>query len=321
MRTFVGVVMLFATAGARGQEERGLLDRVAELERRVGDLEGENRALRGTFSILPHLHAALDGHRLDVSRDGRLIARLTIGRAGWGESSIQDVAAVADSVAATVFAALPPPGVPDILVLRSEAGPRILSQRGPAGEYIILLNTQDRLWAQFAYQFAHELGHLLCGELNEDAPQHWFEESFCEALSIWALERMAETWREHPPYESWQPYAESLAEYAANVRATVESPPSLSAWYAEHSELLDAESYDRAKNRVVATMILEGAESRPEFLRAFVYLRATPVTANDMQSLLAAWESSCPKELQSIPREVAETLGVAFGEPPPTDGR
>ena len=115
-----------------------------------------------------------------------------------------------------------------------EEGPKRLWRPGPNGEHVILLSARDRHWAQYAYQFSHEMGHVLCGSRDGSVAQAWFEEAFCTALSIWVLERMSVSWRTNPPYSNWADYATALAEYARDIRRRAHEPPALPAWYATH---------------------------------------------------------------------------------------
>jgi hypothetical protein len=295
---------------AWAQTDGELVQRVEALEQRVASLEAQHRKLLGVMSVMHYIHEAKDGRRVAVTDGDQVIANLVIGQRDWGESRPEDVAAVAVSVAKTIFAAIAPQDTPTILILRSEHGPRALSNRGPNNEYIILLNTRDRLWAQLSYQLAHEFGHVLCRDLNEHAPQHWFEEAFCEAMSIWTLEKMAQSWKTDPPYDAWASYAESLAQYVADVRSKVQPPNDFGVWYAAHRRFLDGEPYDRDKNRIIASHIATQANARPDYLRAFQHLRATPPDSNTIESLFQVWHSSCENDLQFVPRDLANLLGV-----------
>ena len=65
--------------------------------------------------------------------------------------------------------------------------PIVLFKRGPRGGSS-LLNTSDRYWCQYAFQFAHEIGHILCRYKDGDSTNKWFEETLCETASLYALE-------------------------------------------------------------------------------------------------------------------------------------
>ena len=125
----------------------------------------------------------------------------------------EDVRRVLQSTAEQFWPYFPDRTLPPILV-EPQGGPIVLFQRRPQGEYQVRLNTGNMLWAQHAFQFAHEFTHILC---NYDATPHrnkWFEESLCELGSLFALRRMAEVWTVQPPYPNWKSYAKALGDYA-----------------------------------------------------------------------------------------------------------
>lgn len=307
------LVFFFLPLTLPAQESQDLTKRLADLERRVSQLETENRSLRGTLSVLKYVQQSEDGHTVELKQQGELIAKLIVARDGWGDSRVEDVAAVAESVAETIFEVIPPEDKPTILVTRSKYGPRTLSNRGPNNEYIIFLNTGDRLWAQLSYQLSHELGHVLCRDIDPNANQHWFEESFCEALSLWTMETMAQSWKTKPPYPSWASYAKNLGQYVVNIKNKVNRPQDMGIWYATHRELLDRESVDREKNRIVAAHIASRGKARPEYLNAFLYLRTGRKSANQIEPFLNSWLESCPDHLKFVPRDIALLLNVQMG--------
>ena len=311
--SFILLALIF-TRVVHAQADAGLEQRIADLEQRVARLEKENRRLLGARSVMHYIHDSQDGQRIAISLEDKVVANVVVGQRGWGESRTEDVAAVVESVARTVFTTIPPQDTPTIIVLRSEHGPRALSNRGPNNEYIVLLNSGDRRWAQLSYQLAHELGHVLCREVNERAPQHWFEEAFSEAMSIWTLEKMSQTWKTNPPYQTWASYADSIAQYVADIRSRVQQQKNMSAWYAKHRQVLDKEPYDRDKNRIIAAHIATQAKTRPDYLRAFLYLRTSKPSSNTIESLFQAWHSSCPNELKYVPHDQAKLLGVKIPE-------
>ncbi|MEZ6065862.1 MAG: hypothetical protein R3B90_09185 [Planctomycetaceae bacterium] len=278
----------------------------------ASQLEARNRELLGAMSVLHYIHDARDGRHMAVTQGDRVVANLIVGQRDWGESQPEDVAAVVASVANTVFSAIPPQDSPTIIVLRSEHGPRCHTAGRETSTSFCSTRVID--CGHSCHISSHELGHVLCRAINEDAPQHWFEEAFCEAVSIWTLERMALEWKTDPPYSNWSSYAERLAEYAADVRSKVLRPSDFAAWYATHRRFLDDEPYDRDKNRVVASHIAAKANSDPDYLRAFLHLRSSPPDSNTIEALLQAWHSSCADDLKFVPRDVANLLGVPAPE-------
>jgi hypothetical protein len=61
----------------------------------------------------------------------------------------------------------------------------------------IIVDIGERAWAQLAYQFGHELGHVLANSWQPHAkptsPCQWLEEAMVEAFSLRGLGRLAET--------------------------------------------------------------------------------------------------------------------------------
>jgi hypothetical protein len=305
-------ILLIVISSVGFAQEKSLNERLSELEDRVQKLESENQKLRGVFSVLKYVNTARQGQPVEIKNDQQVLARLWVAKEGWGESQLADVAAVSKSVAQTLFSEIRPQDCPAIMVVRSDQGPRTLFNRGPNGEYVVFLNTGNRLWAQLAYQLSHELGHVLCREINDQAPQHWLEESYCEALSIWTLERMAVSWQTAPPYGNWTPYAKNLASYVKSIRDRVDRPTNLGEWYATHRALLDDEGYDRPKNRIIADHLANRGKARPDYLRAFLYLHSGKPTANRIESVLSSWRSSCPAKLRFVPEDLARLLNVVI---------
>ena len=66
------------------------------------------------------------------------------------------------------------------------------SRQGP---FTVFLAARDDYWCQFAYQFSHELCHVLSDyERLGEGPNGWFHEAICELASVFTLRRMAERW-------------------------------------------------------------------------------------------------------------------------------
>lgn len=85
----------------------------------------------------------------------------------------------------------------------------------------ILVTVSGPFWAQLAYQFGHELGHVFCNSWGPNcqpsAPCIWIEEACAEAFSLHGLLRLNERWQSEPPYPGWAEYAPHFASYADAV--------------------------------------------------------------------------------------------------------
>ncbi len=309
MRIFVlGIICCVVASPAFSQDD------TAALRRRIAELEKENRQLRGIVVMRAFTDKVKNGVRRDIPIEDGRGAKLVVAPDGWGSASPEDVAAVCVSCAETIFRAIRPnPGrEPTIFVIRDKQGPMTVSQRGPNGEFFVLLSSGDRHWSQVAYQFSHELGHVLCGDLSLDMPQHWFEEAFCESLSLWTMDKMGVAWATKAPYENWKSYAPSLTKYINDVRNQTKSPASLAEWYQPNIAHLTRQPYDREKNRVIAKQLAIEAHKNPAFFQAFHYMRlgGAEKRENSMEWLLANWHSQCPGDLKFAPSTVAQMLDV-----------
>jgi hypothetical protein len=62
----------------------------------------------------------------------------------------------------------------------------------------IVVNIGARDWCKLAYQFGHELGHVVCNSWWRDArprqPCQWLEEAMVEAFSLRGLSLLADSW-------------------------------------------------------------------------------------------------------------------------------
>ena len=104
---------------------------------------------------------------------------------------------VLDSVTRQIWPFVQLEKLDPICVNRSRTGPIVLYERGKQGEYLVKLNTEKTYWCQYAFQFAHELGHIICGYKKGDRSNLWFEETICETASLFVLRRMTKEWKKN----------------------------------------------------------------------------------------------------------------------------
>jgi hypothetical protein len=70
-------------------------------------------------------------------------------------------------------------------------------------------------WSQVVYQFSHELTHFVIRQYksNKNMYVNWFEETICEAMSLYCLKKVAERWDECELYKINPGYRQSLTGY------------------------------------------------------------------------------------------------------------
>jgi hypothetical protein len=250
-----------------------------------------------------------------ATRPAPPVLELTLAKTGWGDASRDDAEAVLRSAAEQLL-----PHFPDVrlepLFVQPFGGPITLFERNADGQVVVKLATTDARWAQYAFQFAHELGHVLCRfDDRGDRGNHWFEESVCELASLYTLRRMGERWRTAPPYRNWRDYAKHLTAYA---QARLDGHPlpdgqTLGAWYAVNAGALRKNPTDRRRSTTVAAALLPLFERTPAGWAAIHYLNQNePDAARPFARHLQRWHDECPEEHKQFVRAVANEFDVAL---------
>jgi len=203
----------------------------------------------------------------------------------------------------------------DVVIVRGTKGPITLFRRNDRGEVVVKLDTGKTYWSQYAYQVAHEFGHVHCG--FRPGPQHnqWFEESVCETASLFCLRAMAKTWATQPPYPHWASYAPALAKYADDViakrtyKAECESK-GLARFYRDHEAEFRGNSTERQLNGAIALALLPYLEEKPARWAAFRWLNATARPKDEsLQHYLKRWEQNTPTEHKDSVRGIQKLFG------------
>ena len=230
---------------------------------------------------------------------------------GWGAAPA-DVKAVLHSAARPLWKQFPDRELKPILV-NPKGGPIVLFRRGENGEYFVRLDTGQQFWSQYAYQFAHEMCHILA-KYDEDVHRNkWFEESLCETASLFALRAMAEQWKTKAPYPNWRGYSTSLKQYADDRIAASQLPEgqTLAGWFADHEATLYREATNRKLNNVVAVQLLPLLEEEPGRWESITWLNEAKSTQSQtFGDYLADWHKHAPQKHRAFVKSVGERFGV-----------
>jgi hypothetical protein len=221
---------------------------------------------------------------------------------------------VLTSVAEILFPLGGKPPYNSIWVSRSEQGPIVLYQRGKEGQYIVKLNTQDRFWCQYAFQFSHEIGHILCGYKDGDPSNLWFEETLGEVASLYVLLRMEEAWKQSPPYPHWKDYAPEFTKYAEERIKKYENeiPADLHVWFHANKQSLRNEPVDRSRNVSLAIRLLPIFNKFPVGWSACAFLNEKKSkTPRSFTSYINDWYQACPlPEQRDFVKKIAGHFGI-----------
>lgn len=237
--------------------------------------------------------------------------------AGWGDALPQDVEAVARSVADSLLLTFQDSVECMILVVPvadASDNPRAIRLKSDPPVFAVELNAPNRSWARLAFQFSHELCHVLADpgtwRLNR---YHWLEEVLCETAALCTLRNMALRWATDPPYSNWMAYAPSLSSYAEDrirtITPLVQGQP-FPRWLAERMPSLECNPYLRQDNLRIAVELLPLFEHAPASWEAMGCLHTAMEQAETLPALFTAWEGACSHAHRDTIQLVALTLGA-----------
>jgi len=237
---------------------------------------------------------------------------------GWGDAEPGNIRRLLDDVASQFVTNFPVRRFEPVFVSPGSGSPIALLGRTDRGEVRVRLATRDKFWAQYSYQFAHEFCHILCRhEVHFDPkdPNQWFEESLCEAASLFALRRMAQTWKTAAPYPNWKDFAPHLGSYAQRL---LDDPArrllpgvTLAAWHRENSDALRTNSTDRTLNGVVAAELLPLFEEDAMRWEAVEFINnAATKPEKSFAEYLSAWRDNAPRKHSAFIEKIAGRFGL-----------
>ena len=246
----------------------------------------------------------------------QLVFRIEAG--GWGGASPEDIRRVLESTGRELLKHIPQNKTIRIHVVASDTVPQVDFKRAANGEFTVRLSVKGRFWAQLAFQFGHELGHIVSHyeRINDNKignENKWFEETVGEVASLFVLAQMAETWKTDPPYMNWKSFAPALKDYLDKLLKDTEIPTveKMPQWFNDNRPVLKADPHLRVRNRVVAIHIFKMLERDPSQWEAFRYLNlGRPDATNSFEFFLENWYFSAPKQNKSVVKEVADLLGI-----------
>jgi hypothetical protein len=239
---------------------------------------------------------------------------------GWGEGNPADIRRVLRSASRQFMRGPTDLAWPNIHVFYNPGHPITHRALRQDGRVEIGLNTSDRLWSQYSYQFAHEMVHFIAGHLpvairwqTVENATGWVEESICEAGSLFALRSMSMEWKTRPPYPNWKDYSSALWNYAQermdNQDHCIPEGMSFPEWLAQNVEALRGDPYNRKLNTIVAKQMLSVFEAKPLTWNAVAYLRTSQAGPDaQLDEHLLGWINGCPQELRQYVQRITAAL-------------
>jgi hypothetical protein len=141
-----------------------------------------------------------------------------------------------------------------------------------------------------------------------------------EAFSIRGLDRLAESWKQNPPFAGDNEFGNAIADYRQNIitrYAALADAQGLThdpaKWFADHRSEIEVPGLNPFAQAASPTILAE-YEHTPSCVEALGALNRWPGRSGvPIEDYLSQWEASCA-ELQAfplLPTHLRELLGVA----------
>lgn len=190
----------------------------------------------------------------------------------------------------------------------------------------IIVDIGERDWSKLAYQFGHELGHVLANSWQADAkpapPCQWLEEAVVEAFSLRGLGHLAKGWKQDPPFAGDNAFGGAIAEYRRNIVKSYEALTDTqglsrdpAAWFAGHRSEIEIPGLNPFAQAMSLTILME-YERVPGAVEAVGALNRWPGRSGiPIAQYLQRWKDSCAELHASphLPLRLGELLGISSG--------
>lgn len=188
----------------------------------------------------------------------------------------------------------------------------------------IIVDIGERDWSKLAYQFGHELGHVMANSWQPHAkpkpPCQWLEEAMVEAFSLRGLGRLAVSWKQNPPFAGDNAFGDALAQYRQNIvknyteladqQGLTQNAPK---WFADHRREIEIPGLNQFAQAASVTILAE-YERTPSCVEALGALNRWPGRSGvGIEEYFREWQASCV-ELEAsplLPTRLREMLAIA----------
>jgi hypothetical protein len=267
--------------------------------------------------------AGLTAPCLGRGAEEKATLELTVDKDGWGSAPQANVYAVFLAAAQEIWRCCPGQLIRPIYVYHRADYPMTDFMHDLRGRIRVGIASEDRRWAQMAFQFGHEFCHALAqhsaaAKRSWHPPRHanlWFEESLCEAGSLFVLRRLAVVWRTAAPYPNWQSYSGAMAQYASDRLARPEhglpAGQSFGEWFRGSEAAMRENPVLREKNVIVARHLLPIFEAEPAGWEALCYLNlGKREQGKPLRQVFAEWRTASPEKLRLFIARVAKVFEI-----------
>lgn len=182
---------------------------------------------------------------------------------------------------------------------------KVRCQSARGNTHIITLRSDNCcLWA---YDFAHELCHILCGYNTLKFTVHrWFHEAICDSAAVFTIRQLASGWH-YARLSSWAWFAVAIRRHAEKLEfhRDFQLPAGLCFhdWFKANERSLRSEPYQRTKNGILAINLLPIVERNAEHWEAIRFL---PDTWRSFERFLREWQAKCPRQHTQFVCEITD---------------
>jgi hypothetical protein len=229
----------------------------------------------------------------------------------WGEAAPWQIEMLLNAIADEMLQHFPGQRLHPIVVSHAPGGPAVLFQKGPGNEYQVMLSARDENWAEYVYEFSHELVHILANYERHARPEHqrhqWFEEMLCESVSLYMLKHFSLTWNAAPPLPETRGYAPAIQAFTRRALSDrhrkLPAGVSFQQWFSTAAPRLVSSPYMRKENELIASFFLPLVEQNSDW-RAVAYLNAGDLSKeSSFREFLVHWHRSTPRHLKGFVEE------------------
>src|SRR5262245_37791984 len=207
---------------------------------------------------------------------------------------------------------------------RSSGSPAIWLHDDGSTTAWIVVTIGERDWCKLAYQFGHELGHVLANSWGPDSkprrPCQWLEEALVEAFSLRGLEKLADSWAERPPFANDAPFANAIRQYR---RSAIENYEKIAfdqfrdsradAWFRQYRSLLEDDGGITGPAQAVVTTILRELDTDARSIEDLGALnRWVGRSSVPIEQYVRLWQKSCAEigVAGRLPKRLVGLLGL-----------
>jgi len=189
------------------------------------------------------------------------------------------------------------------------------------------VDVRGNFWSQLAYQFGHELAHVLDNSWDPDSkprsPCQWLEEDLAEAFALRGLGRLADSWEQRPVFDD-APYANAIRQYRRNVVedyekiASAQMGDGVAAWFREYRTALENQVGFPGPGSAAIPSMLHELEADPRSIEDIGAMNRWPdKTGVPIEQYMRLWEESC-KEIGAaggLPKRIVDLLDLGRAGP------